>query len=72
MPMNLRRFAAHCQEYVARADEAWGAFSGDRIRVAEARRARILAVARQRREIEREESARQLEDFRQRNRNWHY
>lgn len=70
--MNLHRFAAHCQEFAARADEAWGVLSGDPIRVANARRAVGRAIARQHREFEREESARQLEDFRQRNRNWHF
>ncbi len=70
--MNLDRITAHCQEIAARAGEFWGAVCRDSRRVATARRARIVAIARQHREIAREASERQLQEFRQRNRNWHF
>jgi len=70
--MNLQRIAAYCQEIAARAGEAWGEICGNPQRAASARRARIVAIARQHREIAREASERQLREFKQRNRNWHF
>ena len=70
--MNLHRIAAHCQAIAAHAAEAWGVVCGDPQRVATAKRTRIRAIARQQREIAVEFSDRQLRDFRQRNRNWHF
>ena len=70
--MNLRRIAAYCQEFTARADEAWGVLSGDPIRVANAKRLVNRAIALQHKEFEKEQSARQLEDFQRRNRNWRF
>jgi uncharacterized protein YjbJ (UPF0337 family) len=70
--MNFELIAAYCREIAARTSEAWGEFSGDPMRSANGRRARIEAIALQRKAIAKEESRRQLADFRQRNRNWHF
>ena len=70
--MNLDRIAAHCQELSARAAEVWAAVCRDPHRGAAARRARVVAIARQHREIAREAAEHQLRDFRQRNRHWHF
>lgn len=70
--MNLDLFAAYCREFAARVSEAWGELSDDPMRAANARRARTDAIALQRKAFAKEESTRQLADFRQRNRHWHF
>lgn len=70
--MNLERFTGICMEISGRLYEAWGDATGDPMRAAEGRRTQILAMARQRKAFEREQSARQLREFLQRNRNWHF
>lgn len=70
--MNYERFAGICKETMGRMNEAWGELTGDPQRAADGRRAQIAGAAQKRKGHSREESARQLRDFLQRNRNWHF
>jgi len=68
--MNWDRFAGLCRHCAESMNEALGELTRDPLRVADGRRGQIMAKNQQRNGIEKEESARQLTDFLQRNRNW--
>ncbi len=70
--MNMERFTGICLQFAGWLNEALGELTGDPVRKAAGRRTRIAAIWQQRRALDRQESARQLRDFVQRNRNWHF
>ena len=70
--MNGERFVGMCRQLAGRMNETWGELTGDPSRAAAGKRAQIFGKAQQRSGIAKEESERQLRDFLQRNRNWHY
>jgi uncharacterized protein YjbJ (UPF0337 family) len=70
--MTLERFNGICLQIAGRLNEALGELTGDPARRAEGQRTRINAIWQQRKALDKEESARQLRDFVQRNRNWHF
>lgn len=69
--MNLERFSGICRQFMEGINETLGELTCDPLRTAAARRGQIAAKNQQRRGMENEESARQLKEFLQRNRNWH-
>lgn len=70
--MNGQRFAGICLQLAGRLNQAWGELSGDPLRVAAGRRAQIIGKAQQVGAIEQEAAARQLRDFQEHHRNWHF
>ena len=70
--MNIQRFKGICLHAAGRLNESLGEFTRNPQRMAEGRRMRIDAIARQRHGFDKEQSERQLRDFLQRNRNWHF
>ena len=70
--MNGERFAGICRQFAGKMNETWGDLTGDPLRAAAGRRAQIFGKAQQRSGIAKEDSARQLRDFLNRNRNWHF
>lgn len=70
--MNYERFAGICKQTAGRLNEAWGELTDDPERAADGRRAQAVGAAQQRKGHSREESARQLREFLQRNRNWRF
>lgn len=69
--MTRERFAGICQQFAGTINETWGELTGDPLRAAAGRRARIYGKAQRRNALAKEESTRQLRDFLHRNRNWH-
>jgi len=69
--MNAQRFEGICRQFAGMLTQAWGELSGDSLRADAGRRDRIFGKTQERSGIAIEESARQLKDFLQRNRNWH-
>ena len=70
--MNGERFAGICRQFAGKMNETWGDLTGDPLRAAAGRRAQMFGKAQQRSGIAKEDSARQLRDFLNRNRNWHF
>lgn len=70
--MNGERFVGICQQFEGWMNETWGEWTGDPLRAAAGKRARIFGKARQRSGIAKEDAERQLRDFLDRNRNWHF
>lgn len=70
--MNRERFAGICQQLAGRINETWGELTGEPLRAAAGRRAQIIGRVRQRSGLAKEESARQMQDFLTRNRDWYF
>lgn len=70
--MNVKRFAGIGRQMAGWLNQAWGELSGDPLRVAAGRRAQIAGKAQQVSAIEQEAAARQLRDFQEHHRNWHF
>ncbi len=70
--MNTERFVGTCQQFAGWMNETWGELTGDPLRTAAGTRARMFGKARERSGIAKEESERQMKDFLDRNRNWHF
>ena len=70
--MNIERFKGICLHAAGRLNESFGELTRDPYRITKGRRTRIDAIARQRVGFDKEQSERQLRDFLQRNRNWHF
>ena len=70
--MNLERFKGICLHVAGSLNESLGGLTHDTTRMAEGRRMRIDAIARQRKGYDHEKSERQLREFLHRNRNWHF
>ena len=68
--MNGEQFAGIYQQFAGSLNETWGKLTGDALRESAGKRARIIGKAQQCNGIEKEESARQMRDFLNRNRNW--
>ena len=69
--MNTERYAGICRQFAGRINETWGELTGDPLRAAAGRRAKIYGKAQQRNAIAKERSNLQLRDFLHRNRNWY-
>lgn len=70
--MSKERFAGIWLELSGSIGEAWGGLTGDSRLAANGRRDQAIGRARQDSALEREQAARQLEDFRHHNRNWFF
>jgi uncharacterized protein YjbJ (UPF0337 family) len=70
--MNRERFAGICRQAAGGMIEILGELRGKSLQAATGRRDRLLGKAQQARGLARDESARQLENFLQRNRNWQF
>lgn len=70
--MNIERFAGICRQAAGGMVEFLGELRGDPLQAAAGRRSRLLGKAQHARGIAKDESARQLKDFLQRNRNWQF
>jgi uncharacterized protein YjbJ (UPF0337 family) len=70
--MNIERFKGICLHVAGRMNESLGELTRDTERMAEGRRTRMEAIARQRAGVDKERSDRQMRDFLQRNRHWHF
>lgn len=70
--MNMERIEGICQQFAGWMKQAWGERIDDPLRAAAGRRDRISARLQRESGIEREQSARQLKEFWQQNRNWNH
>lgn len=70
--MSKERFAGIFLELSGWLSEAWGELTGASLLAAAGRRDKILGKARQESASARDQAARQLKDFRNRNRNWYF
>lgn len=70
--MNGELFVGICRQFAGRMNETLGELTGDERRMAAGRRTRISGKAQQSSGIMKDESARQMKDFLQRNRNWNF
>ena len=70
--MNGEQFAGICRQWAGQLSEMWGELSGDPLRAAAGRRAQVFGRAQQRNGIAKEDSARQMRDFMNRNRDWYF
>ena len=68
--MNWSQWAGICRQYAEGMNGAWDNLIECPMRTADGRRGQIDKKAHQRREIAKQESARQMKDFLHRNRNW--
>ena len=70
--MNEQQIAGIGQQIAGKLKETWGELTGDPLRAAAGRHGQIAGKAEQLSGIEKEQSARQLQDFLHHNRNWHF
>lgn len=70
--MNVEQFAGLCREFAGRINETLGDLIGDPLRSTAGRRSRAAGKTQQRSGVAKAELARQLRDFQNRNRNWHF
>ena len=69
--MNRDRFQGGWQQFTGKAKERWGAVTRNPLLAAEGSRQRLAGEVLEQRGISAQQSARQLEDFLNRNRHWH-
>ncbi|MCX7157398.1 MAG: general stress protein CsbD [Rhodocyclales bacterium] len=68
----MERIECMCRQFAGWMKQAWGERIDDPLRAAAGRRDRIIGRLQRESGIEREQSARQLKEFRQLNRNWNH
>jgi uncharacterized protein YjbJ (UPF0337 family) len=68
--MNQDRIHGIWKQFGGKIKERWGMLTEDPLAVAAGRHDRLAGRAQEQRGISKQEAARQLEDFRSRNRNW--
>jgi hypothetical protein len=68
--MNIERIKGICRQFAGWMKQAWGERIDNPLRAAARRRDRTIRRSRRESRIEREQSARQLKEFWQQNRNW--
>jgi uncharacterized protein YjbJ (UPF0337 family) len=69
--MNQDRLAGMWQQFAGALKENWGRRTDNRLVASIGTQDQVAERIRERRRVAKEESARQLKDFRQRNRNWY-
>jgi uncharacterized protein YjbJ (UPF0337 family) len=69
--MNRERFEGNWKQLGGKVNERWGRLTNDPQRELAGRRTQVAGRIQKRYGIAKEEAARQLEDFLDRNRNWH-
>lgn len=70
--MNMEQAAGIYAQVAGRLNQAWGDLAGNPMRAADGRRQQIAGKLQQRKGDAKQEYARQLRDFLQRNRNWRF
>lgn len=69
--MNQDRFAGICKQFTGKVKERWGELTNNPLLLTAATRDQLAGRIQERYGIAKEKAARQLKDFRDRNRNWH-
>lgn len=70
--MNKDRFAGICLRFLGTVKQFCGELTGDSSWVSAGKRDQVIGKARQTSGSEQEESVRQLKDFQDHHRNWHF
>jgi uncharacterized protein YjbJ (UPF0337 family) len=68
--MNQDRFAGICKQFRGKVKERWGELANNTLLVTAGTRDQLAGRVQERYGVAKEEAARQLKDFRDRNRNW--
>ena len=69
--MNMDRFEGNWKQFGGKLNEQWGRLTHDPLRELAGRRDQIAGKNQERYGVAKEEAARQLKNFLDRNRNWH-